>query len=31
MAFEAAAGTWAHQDSYYQDSYAELGGMTAGW
>jgi len=31
MFFEAPAGTWAHQDSYYQDSAAGLGGATAGW
>ena len=31
MFFEAAAGTWAHQDSYYQDSNTGLGQMTAGW
>lgn len=31
MFFEAAAGTWAHQDSYYQDSSAGLGRMAAGW
>jgi phytanoyl-CoA hydroxylase len=31
MFFEAPAGTWAHQDSYYQDSAAGLGGCIAGW
>lgn len=31
MFFEAPAGTWAHQDSYYQDSAAGLGGCVAGW
>ena len=31
MFFEAPAGTWAHQDSYYQDSAANLGGCVAGW
>jgi phytanoyl-CoA hydroxylase len=31
MYFEAAAGTWPHQDSYYQDSSRVLGGMTAAW
>jgi phytanoyl-CoA hydroxylase len=31
MFFEAPAGTWAHQDSYYQDSAAALGGCVAGW
>jgi len=31
MFFEAPAGTWAHQDSYYQDSAAGLGGGIAGW
>ena len=31
MFFEAPAGTWAHQDSYYQDSAAKLGGCVAGW
>ena len=31
MFFEAPAGTWAHQDSYYQDSAAGLGGAVAGW
>jgi phytanoyl-CoA hydroxylase len=31
MFFEAPAGTWAHQDRYYQDSAAELGGCVAGW
>jgi phytanoyl-CoA hydroxylase len=29
--FEAPAGTWAHQDSYYQDSATRLGGGVAGW
>jgi phytanoyl-CoA hydroxylase len=31
MFFEAPAGTWAHQDSYYQDSSRGLGGAVAGW
>ena len=31
MFFEAPAGTWAHQDSYYQDSAAGLGRCVAGW
>nr|WP_235913586.1 phytanoyl-CoA dioxygenase family protein [Pseudoroseomonas coralli] len=31
MFFEAPAGTWAHQDSYYQDSGAGIGRCTAGW
>ncbi len=31
MFFEAPAGTWAHQDSYYQDSASGLGGCVAGW
>ena len=31
MFFEAPAGTWAHQDSYYQDSAAQLGRCVAGW
>jgi len=31
MFFEAPAGTWAHQDSYYQDSSAGIGRCTAGW
>ncbi len=31
MFFEAPAGTWPHQDSYYQDSAANLGGATAIW
>lgn len=31
MFFEAPAGTWAHQDSYYQDSADGLGGCVAGW
>ena len=31
MFFEAPAGTWAHQDTYYQDSAAGLGGCVAGW
>lgn len=31
MFFEAPAGTWAHQDSYYQDSAEGLGGCVAGW
>jgi phytanoyl-CoA hydroxylase len=31
MFFEAPAGTWPHQDSYYQDSAAKLGGATAAW
>lgn len=31
MFFEAPAGTWAHQDSYYQDSADGLGGGVAGW
>jgi phytanoyl-CoA hydroxylase len=31
MFFEAGVGTWAHQDSYYQDSASELGAGTAGW
>src|SRR5688572_24520471 len=31
MFFEAPAGTWAHQDSYYQDSAGRLGGSVAGW
>jgi phytanoyl-CoA hydroxylase len=31
MFFEAPAGTWAHQDSYYQDSARVLGGAIAGW
>ncbi|MCL2428362.1 MAG: phytanoyl-CoA dioxygenase family protein [Alphaproteobacteria bacterium] len=31
MFFEAPAGTWAHQDTYYQDSAAELGRCVAGW
>jgi phytanoyl-CoA hydroxylase len=30
MFFEGSVGTWAHQDSYYQDS-AELGRCAAGW
>ena len=31
MYFEAPAGTWPHQDSYYQDSSVQLGGATAAW
>ena len=31
MYFEAPAGTWAHQDSYYQDSAEGLGRGVAGW
>jgi phytanoyl-CoA hydroxylase len=31
MFFEGPAGTWAHQDSYYQDRAAGLGGEVAGW
>jgi len=31
MFFEAPAGTWAHQDSYYQDSASGLGQCVAGW
>jgi phytanoyl-CoA hydroxylase len=31
MFFEAGVGTWAHQDSYYQDSAERLGGGIAGW
>lgn len=31
MFFEAPAGTWAHQDSYYQDSASALGRCVAGW
>ncbi|MFC7737266.1 phytanoyl-CoA dioxygenase family protein [Roseomonas sp. GCM10028921] len=31
MFFEAPAGTWAHQDSYYQDSARDLGRCVAGW
>jgi phytanoyl-CoA hydroxylase len=31
MFFEAPAGTWAHQDSYYQDSATGLGRCVAGW
>jgi phytanoyl-CoA hydroxylase len=31
MFFEAAAGTWPHQDSYYQDSATALGRCVAGW
>ncbi|MGA2552189.1 MAG: phytanoyl-CoA dioxygenase family protein [Burkholderiaceae bacterium] len=31
MFFEAPAGTWPHQDSYYQDSADSLGGATAAW
>jgi phytanoyl-CoA hydroxylase len=31
MFFEAPAGTWAHQDSYYQDSSKKLGSAVAGW
>jgi len=31
MFFEAPAGTWAHQDSYYQDSATGLGQCVAGW
>jgi phytanoyl-CoA hydroxylase len=31
MFFEAAAHTWPHQDSYYQDSARALGGAVAGW
>ncbi len=31
MFFEAPAATWAHQDSYYQDSARELGKCVAGW
>jgi phytanoyl-CoA hydroxylase len=31
MYFEAPAGTWPHQDSYYQDSAAKIGGATAAW
>jgi phytanoyl-CoA hydroxylase len=31
MFFEAGVGTWAHQDSYYQDSATALGCGTAGW
>jgi phytanoyl-CoA hydroxylase len=31
MFFEAPVGTWAHQDSYYQDSAAGLGRCVAGW
>jgi phytanoyl-CoA hydroxylase len=31
MFFEAPAGTWAHQDSYYQDSATKLGRCVGGW
>jgi phytanoyl-CoA hydroxylase len=31
MLFEAPAGTWAHQDSYYQDSSEKIGDCVAGW
>jgi phytanoyl-CoA hydroxylase len=31
MFFEAPAGTWAHQDSYYQDSSEKIGDCVAGW
>lgn len=31
MFFEAPAGTWPHQDSYYQDSARGLGQAVAGW
>lgn len=31
MFFEAPAGTWAHQDSYYQDSASATGLCVAGW
>jgi phytanoyl-CoA hydroxylase len=31
MFFEGSVGTWAHQDSYYQDSAAEIGRCAAGW
>jgi len=31
MFFEAPTGTWAHQDSYYQDSASKLGMMVGGW
>ncbi|WP_161600864.1 phytanoyl-CoA dioxygenase family protein [Teichococcus oryzae] len=31
MFFEAPVGTWAHQDSYYQDSAAGIGRCVAGW
>ncbi|MFC4168207.1 phytanoyl-CoA dioxygenase family protein [Teichococcus aestuarii] len=31
MFFEAPVGTWAHQDSYYQDSASGLGRCVAGW
>jgi phytanoyl-CoA hydroxylase len=31
MFFEAPAGTWPHQDSYYQDSASGLGNATACW
>jgi phytanoyl-CoA hydroxylase len=31
MFFEAPAGTWAHQDSYYQDSAESLGRCVAAW
>lgn len=30
MFFEGSVGTWAHQDSYYQDG-AEIGRCVAGW
>jgi phytanoyl-CoA hydroxylase len=31
MYFQAPAGTWPHQDSYYQDSARGLGRCVAGW
>lgn len=31
MFFEAPAGTWAHQDAYYQDSAAGPGQAVGGW
>jgi phytanoyl-CoA hydroxylase len=31
MFFEAPANTWAHQDSYYQDSSERIGNCVAGW
>jgi phytanoyl-CoA hydroxylase len=31
MFFEAPAGTWPHQDTYYQDSALTLGRCVAGW
>jgi phytanoyl-CoA hydroxylase len=31
MFFEGSVGTWAHQDSYYQDSASERGRCAAGW